>query len=162
MPKRTSRRTLYPPPHLKGHPPVTEEYVITSVRLTRDMWSFLRRAAEDMAAARGGRPDSSEVLREILQVQMMESLEQAHTVSDRAMKPEVRHDALAGALGIEDARPMSPEEFRKIRLGLRLTQEEMAARLRKDEMTVSRWERGVSRIKPTVALQSRALAKGRK
>ena len=57
---------------------------------------------------------------------------------------------------------MAAQEFRRIRLALGLTQEEMATRLHKDEMTVSRWEHGISRIKPKVALQATSLEKAHK
>ncbi len=42
------------------------EYAVTTVRLTRDQWATLRRAAMERSLERGGKPDSSEILRDVL------------------------------------------------------------------------------------------------
>ncbi len=47
---------------------------------------------------------------------------------------------------------MTFEELKRRRATLRLTQEELAALLHVDVMTVSRWERGQHRIPQSVAL----------
>ncbi len=47
---------------------------------------------------------------------------------------------------------MAPEDLRRRREALRLTQLELAALLHVDPMTVSRWERGLHPIPEAVAL----------
>ena len=47
---------------------------------------------------------------------------------------------------------MTPEELKRRRATLRLSQVELAALLHVDPMTVSKWERGVHRIPESAAL----------
>lgn len=48
-------------------PAAAPRYIVTTVRLTPAQWHALRTAALERSAARGGgKPDASEVLREVL------------------------------------------------------------------------------------------------
>ena len=58
---------------------------------------------------------------------------------------------------------MTPEELKRRRATLRLSQAELAALLHVDPMTVSKWERGVHRIPESAALAIQHIKpKGRK
>jgi DNA-binding transcriptional regulator YiaG len=65
----------------------------------------------------------------------------------RAEQPE----PLTGIGITSSVAPMTARDFRKHRRRLGLTQVELAARLGKDSMTVSRWERGVYPIPRAIA-----------
>ena len=53
---------------------------------------------------------------------------------------------------------MTGAEVRRLRRRLKLTQSALAKRIGVDVMTVSRWERGVTRVTPPVATLLRLLA----
>jgi len=166
--QRTIRRTLIPPPdaveaiRAAGHSasPVEERFIVTTVRLRQDHWEFLKRAAVDHATQYGGRPDSSEVLREILDGLIIESLDSAQVESPSALTPKKRDAFVAESLALPEGAPMDASELKRIREALGLSQGALARRLDVDVMTISRKERGVGRIKASMAFKVRALAKG--
>jgi hypothetical protein len=53
-------------PALAPAPPPRAEFAVTTVRLRADQWHTLRELALKRAVAMGGKPDASQILREII------------------------------------------------------------------------------------------------
>lgn len=67
MPGRSKQPPKRPKPRDRAPVEATSPWVVTTIRLKAEHWRALRLAALDRATSRGsGKPDASEVLREIL------------------------------------------------------------------------------------------------
>lgn len=123
--------------------------------------AFLRQAGRDLYPDR--RLTVEEVILDLIHSAIIDSFEKSQSISEttgRAVTFQTtteRDRAALESLGIDRAGGMSAAEIVAHRKALGLTQRELAARLKVDVITVSRWERGRTSIRPREAFNLRMM-----
>lgn len=122
---------------------------------------FLETAGRDLYPDRV--LSAEEVILDLIQSAIIESGEGGEVVDAETGQPvkfpseAARDRASLEAVGLRMLTDMSAPEIKARRKELGLTQGQMAERLKVDVMTVSRWERGITKIRPREAFRIRTM-----